>query len=104
MTKYHAIPTEVDGIRFDSKAEAARYRELCLLRAAGQIEELRVHPRYTIWKCKEEKIVYEADFAYFEDGGLVAEDVKGFMTPVYKLKRKMFLAMYPEIKFVEITK
>ena len=31
--KYHNTPVEVDGIRFDSKAEAARYVQLkaCLL-------------------------------------------------------------------------
>ena len=35
--KYHNTPVEVDGIRFDSKAEAARYVQLKALRAAGRI-------------------------------------------------------------------
>ena len=29
--KYHAIPVHVDGVRFASKKEAARYHELCTL-------------------------------------------------------------------------
>ena len=35
--KYHNTPVEVDGIRFDSKAEAARYVQLKALRASGRI-------------------------------------------------------------------
>ena len=30
------------------------------------------------------------------------EDVKGFKTDVYKLKKKMFLFKYPELDFREI--
>ena len=37
MTKFHAIPTTVDGVRFASKAEGARYAELRLMAAAGAI-------------------------------------------------------------------
>ena len=37
MNKYHAIKTTVDGITFDSRAEARRYRELKLLERAGVI-------------------------------------------------------------------
>jgi hypothetical protein len=39
-SKYRAIPTTVDGIRFDSKREAARYGELKLLEKAGHIRGL----------------------------------------------------------------
>jgi hypothetical protein len=35
--KYHAVKTEVDGIVFDSKKEANRYQELCLLQKAHEI-------------------------------------------------------------------
>ena len=43
--KYAAVPTVVDGYRFDSKAEARRYSELRLLVLAKEITELQVHPR-----------------------------------------------------------
>jgi hypothetical protein len=39
MSKFHAKRTQVDGIWFDSKAEAGRYGELKLLERAGEIED-----------------------------------------------------------------
>lgn len=106
MSKYNAKPTTIDGIRFDSKAEARRYDELKLLLAAGEITDLKTHPRFEIWRKNASVIHYEADFSYFDPayGENVVEDVKGVKTSVYRLKRKMFLAMYPDIKFVEVTK
>ena len=39
-SKYRAVKTEVDGITFDSKREAARYMELMLMQRAGEIKRL----------------------------------------------------------------
>lgn len=39
-SKYGAVKTEVDGIKFDSKREASRYQELRLLEQAGEITNL----------------------------------------------------------------
>lgn len=101
MSKYGNRRVLADGYRFDSLAEYARYQELKLLAAAGELDELRVHPRYLLqegfrYKGKTERpIFYEADFSYREtDGALVVEDVKGTRTPAYLLKRKLFLAKY----------
>ena len=38
--KYNARKTVVDGIKFDSKKEAARYSELKLMEKAGEIYNL----------------------------------------------------------------
>jgi hypothetical protein len=38
---------------------------------------------------------YKADFSYFTDKERVVEDVKGFKTPVYKLKKKLVEAYLP---------
>ena len=89
MSKYNAIPTVVNGIRFASKMEAARYRELCLLIQAGEITDLKTHPRFIVWQCGKEKIVYEGDFSYRENGRAVVEDTKGVETPAFRLKAKM---------------
>lgn len=101
--KYHAKKVELDGWVFDSQAEAARYQELMLLARAGEITDLRVHPRYPVWsgivKRKAQYIEYEADFVYLENGREVAEDVKGVETDVFKIKAKLFQAAYPEIEF-----
>ena len=99
--KYNAQATIVDGIRFASKAEAKRYGELCLLETAGQITALVIHPRFELMPktvingVKLRAITYIADFAYREDGWEVVEDVKGQQTPVFRLKRNLFLRRCP---------
>lgn len=100
MNKYHARPTEVDGIRFDSLAESRRYCELRLLEAAGEITDLRVHPRYELLPKEggERAVHYEGDFEYREGGRVVCEDVKGVETPVFRLKASMFRRRYPGIE------
>lgn len=102
MTKYRAIPTEIDGYRFDSKAEANRYCELKLMDKAHAISGLVVHPKYTLCsngeplKYRSGRIVrYEADFAYRRraDGIDVIEDVKGVATDAFKLKLALMDSM-----------
>lgn len=46
--KFNAVKTVIDGHTFASKAEAARYAELKLLRRAGEIFELELQPKYPI--------------------------------------------------------
>ena len=107
MSKYHSTPTEVNGIRFDSKREANRWAELRLLERAGKIEKLKRQVKYLLipsqyrdGKCIEREASYIADFVYIKDGHLVVEDCKGFRTPEYKLKRKLMLERY-DIRLVE---
>lgn len=100
MSKYNNRHVEINGHRFDSKAEAKRYQELILLERSGEIRNLQVHPVYLLQEQFNHNgkhfraITYEADFAYVEDDIVVVEDVKGVRTPVYLLKRKMFLKQY----------
>jgi hypothetical protein len=104
--KYSNVPATLDGIRFASKLEAKRYGELKLLERAKQIRLLEVHPRYPL-SCNGIHICdYVADFAYvvITGGYCVVEDTKGFATPEYKLKVKLFRANYPEIEFREVRK
>lgn len=84
--KYHAIPTVVNGIRFASKREAARYWELVLLLKAGKITDLTLQPAFK-FPCGA---VYKGDFSYIENEKRIFEDVKGMKTPVFNLKMKMF--------------
>lgn len=110
--KYHARKTLLDGIWFDSKAEAQRYGELKLMKRAGEIERLRLQPRYLLQEAfraasdglRYRKIEYVGDFEYWDRQSqrLICEDVKGVRTDVYRVKRKMFLARYPGIYHVEI--
>lgn len=94
MSKYNAVKTVIDGIKFDSKKEGRRYSALKLLQQSGYISELSLQPKFDLIVNGVKIGFYKADFKYMEDGKEVIEDVKGMLTPVYKLKRKMIKAIY----------
>ena len=94
VTKYRAKKTVLDGITFASKAEATRYRNLKLLERAGEIQNLELQPSYVLEHNGTKICTYRADFKYMQDGKEVIEDVKGFKTPVYRLKKKLMLAIH----------
>jgi Protein of unknown function (DUF1064) len=105
VNKYHARATVVDGIRFASLKEAARYGQLKLLLRAGMIDALEVQPRYEFW-VKDILIGrYKADFRYFDrkTAETVVEDVKSkaTRTEAYRLRKKLMLACH-RIKIREV--
>ena len=102
MNKYHNKKTVYDGISFDSKKEALRYRDLSFLEKAGAIQNLRCQVRFLVIpkQDSERAVYYVADFVYEENGKTVVEDVKGVRTDVYKIKRKLMLERYG-IKILE---
>lgn len=106
VEKYGNIKTVIDGIKFDSKAEATRYCELKLLDRAGEITELQLQPSFELVPktATENRVIYKADFSYKENGKTVVEDVKGYRTRDYNIKRKLFKWLYPHIDFREIKK
>ena len=102
-TKYNNKKITVDGQKFDSKKEANRYKELRLLEKAGEIQALRTQVKFILipaqrdeatGKVIERECSYKADFVYEEDGKTVVEDVKGFRTKEYIIKRKLMLWRY----------
>jgi hypothetical protein len=111
MTKYRAQPTEVDGHRFASKREAARYRELRLLERAGKIVNLELQPKFPVVINGRKICTYIADFRYVdleraarggEASAQVTEDVKGVRTPLFIVKRKLVEALYPGVVIEEV--
>lgn len=108
-SKYRSRKTVMDGVRFDSVREANRYAELRLLQRAGQISGLELQPLYVLQEGYRDAsgkwvrpIIYKADFRYQQDGKTVVEDAKGFRTQAYGIKKKLFLAKWPEIDFREV--
>lgn len=109
--KYSNKKIEVDGITFDSKREAKRYKELLLLEQAGAISNLQRQVKYVLiptqrepdtvgarggihkGKVIEKECAYYADFVYFdrEKQEIVVEDTKGMKTIDYVIKRKLML-------------
>ena len=105
MNKYHNRKTEMDGILFDSVKESKRYTELKLLERAGKIRDLERQKKFEICaKSKGRKALYYiADFVYWDNVGnqIIVEDVKGYKTPVYNLKKRLVYEKYGiEIKEV----
>ncbi len=100
----------VDGIAFRSTLEADAYQLLSLWQQAGRISKLRCQPRYLLQaKMRREGkaircIEYVADFEFERDGETVVIEAKGFRMDVYRIKRKMFLALYPQLRFEEWTR
>lgn len=103
VNKYGNVKTEVDGVTFDSAAEARRYSELKLMEKAGEIMCLTLQPEYKFEKNGVLLCKYRADFSYrlTKTLDLVVEDVKGMKTPMYRLKKKMMLA-WTGINIVEV--
>lgn len=102
MTKYFAKRTTVDNITFASKMEAKRYVELKYLQSSGKISQLVLQEKFPIVVMGKKICTYISDFSYVDvDGDRVVEDVKGFRTPIYRLKRKLVEALY-NIKITEV--
>jgi hypothetical protein len=96
--KYGAVPTVVDGIRFASKGEAGRYRELKLLEQAQppKISNLQLQPKFPLVVAGTHICNYIADFRYIDlqTGGEVVEDFKGVRTSTYRIKKKLTEVLY----------
>ena len=92
--------TTLDGIKFDSLAEASRYSQLLIMQRAGAISELELQVKFPITiggvsviYDSGRHMTYIADFVYIEDGKCIVEDVKGHITDVYKIKKALMKAM-----------
>lgn len=81
--KYNAKATYVDGMRFDSKAEAERWQYLRLRERAGDIADLKRQKKIAF----ESGVTWRLDFVYRERDVTVFEDVKGKITQDYRIKR-----------------
>lgn len=90
--KFNAQKTELDGIKFDSKLEAAYYAQLKYRQKAGEIVFfMRQVPFYLPGNVR-----YVVDFQEFHaDGTVHFVDVKGMETKEFKMKKKMVEDLYP---------
>jgi len=106
--KYNNKPEWVGDRKFDSRAEANRYRELLLLERAHEIENLECQPVFPLVingnpvKIRSDKrpggtrTKYTADFKYTDKqtGREVVEDVKGMDTTASRLRRAVVECIY----------
>lgn len=91
-SKYRAVRTN----GYASKREANRAAELELLERAGKICNLRKQVKFVLIEKQGEHraVTYVADFTYREADKPIVEDVKGFRTPVYRLKKRLMFDKY----------
>lgn len=105
--KYNAQGEHVDGHWFASGAEAKRYLQLVAMAEQEKISRLELQPSYQIMVKGKHIANYRADFRYAvlaDNGsisGIVVEDVKGMVTDVYTMKKKLVEALY-ELEINEI--
>lgn len=99
--KFGAIRTTIGGITYASKIEA----EVCQLRRlevkAGHIDEYEEQKEFTIMVAGKLICIYISDafFRVVKTGKYVIEDVKGRETDVFRLKKKLVQALYPDFEF-----
>lgn len=101
--KYKNKKVEYDGIKFDSKMERDYYIHLKQLQANGIVYEFFMQKKYVIvdayTNARGEKIQasrYVADFeVHYSDNRVEVIDIKGQLTPLFNLKKKLFEARYP---------
>lgn len=119
--KYNNRKIIVDGITFDSKKEAKRYKELKTLERAGVIQKLQRQVKYVLIPAQyertssvyvkgnnkgkpkkgrlvERECAYYADFVYLQNGNVIVEDVKGYRNGqaynLFVIKRKLMLYVH----------
>lgn len=95
------------GVCKASYDEACRHIELIEVEGHTQ-DTLICQKRYPLHVNGIEVFKYVPDYDYPHNGVWVTEDVKGSLTDVYKIKRKMFIAQYvhnnPHRVFIESRK
>lgn len=94
-----------DGIVFDSIMEMKYYRDVVLPQVrSGNIANVELQKKYVLQPKFQhgdkiiQPIIYVADFVIeYQNGTIEVIDTKGCADSVAKIKRKMFLYMYPNV-------
>jgi hypothetical protein len=103
--KYNAVPTQIDGWRFDSQLEGDVYLELKRLHDIGAIKGIRMQHPYPLRSHSGTTIgTYVADFrCLLSTGKIVVVEAKGFETAIWNRTVKHFTAdYYPRVDLVVV--
>jgi hypothetical protein len=103
MSKFNNIKVAIDGYKFDSKGEGARYLTLKRSIESGEISNLRLQTPYDLSVNGMKVCRYIADFNYTSGPCEVVEDYKGIRTSIYSLKAKLMRACH-DIRINEVFK
>lgn len=107
LVKYKSKSIVIDGHKFPSKMEGNRYIKLREMQREHKISDLELQPPFLLQEGftrdgkKYRPITYVADFKYKMGDKTIVEDVKGYLTPEYKIKKKLLLYKYSDFEFRE---
>lgn len=102
--KYHNIKTEYKGVKYDSRRESEYAMELDWRVKANDIKSWKGQGKIPMIVNGKKICTYIIDFVItHNDGSLEYVEVKGFKTAVWRLKYKLFEALYPELKKLIVT-
>ena len=101
--KYGAKKVVVDGLKFDSKREAARWERLCGYEQRGLITNLERQVTYVLApsvKIEGEKrarpaLRLKVDFRYVDENGkTVLEDAKGVADTAFRIRQHLMKSVH----------
>jgi hypothetical protein len=104
--KYNARRTLYNGVWYDSKLEAKLAADIELLIISGMAKGVERQKAFTLHGLNRGSIcTHYVDFLIeFKDGHYEVWEAKGYPTPEWKLKKKLFEDNYPDIKYVVHSK
>ena len=105
--KYRNRKTVVDGITFDSKAEADFYSQLRLRERLGEVDSIKLQVPHILTVNGQLIATYRSDFEFndIHSKKYRVIDVKGVQTPEFKLKRKLMRACHGiEIEIIKVQR
>jgi len=92
-----------NGIKFDSGFEARYAKDLHFRQAAGEILSWEAHVKIPLTVGKYIVCDYFIDFVvHFPDGSTEYVETKGWPSPVWRLKWKLFEALYSDKENVRL--
>lgn len=101
---FNTKKVDVGGYQYDSKFEAAYAQELKLREKAGDIIGFTPHERIPLEVNGYRVCDYYIDFVVdHTDGTTEYVECKGYSTDVWRLKWKLFCALYEDKPNVKIT-
>ena len=95
-SKFKNIRTEIDGIRFQSKAEGNYYAMLKIREKAGEVYNVELQKPYAFVINGFLVCTYKADFVFYDQVEKRERivDVKGVKTPEFVIKSKLMKAVH----------
>lgn len=87
----------------DSRGEARYCDELGMLKMSGKIKDFQTQKTFRLKAYDKHITNHRVDFFVTNnDGSQEVHEFKGFATDVWKLKKKLFEANFPEIPYIVV--